>query len=65
MKVWIISKNGGYEGYSKPLAAYSTYRDVETFLAGTEASFGYGFEVFEFDVDCADDNPPPNWGGAG
>ena len=51
MKVWVVYRGGGYEGYSEPLGVYSSKKLAGIWLKGSNDTYGAQPQVVELLLD--------------
>lgn len=49
--VYVALNYVDYEGYSRPLAVFTTEREAEIFKLGSEAAYGNGLKIYPMVLD--------------
>lgn len=52
-RVYVVAHDGGYEGYSEPLAVFATPQLAQIFLDGAQAGYRSGMKVFDMPLRAA------------
>lgn len=50
-KVYVVARDGGYEGYSEPLRCFASRRLAQIFCDGADSGYSHSTKIFEMSVE--------------